>query len=562
MHYYYKLLLAALLSAGIAGTPQGVAQDTTNAPTGVPSSPSVPGSPRIGDFVSVQPNGQTPVIVLPETHTFQLIAKSGTTQYTTGATGAIPGNNDFTAYVARNGSGRKGYLSINHENTPGGVSLLDLDLNESTMLWEVGAVRKVDFSPLVRTVRNCSGGITPWGTVITSEENTSLGDANGDGYQDSGWQVEIDPVTGLIRDYNGDGKPDKLWAIGRMSHENIAVSADSVTIYQAEDGGSNCVYKFVASQKGNLSEGTLYVLRREALNPTAGTWVKVPNGTPAERNNTNILAASLGGTNWSGAEDIEFGPDGRMYFTSKGTGTIWRFKDNGPDVSGIEAWVTNRTYEVTYNGGKQMESWGTGIDNLTFDGDGNLWALQDGGRNNLWVISPDHTPQSPKLRLFMRTPFGSESTGLTFSPDYRYGFVSIQHPRNTNAATLTDAAGVPVKFDRDVTFVFARKEYLGKDNGANAPAAAAHWVEAFPNPFTTGTQLKVTMPEGADALLEVRTVLGELVTTLVNGPLAAGEHTFDFQPAGQAVQSVNGVYHVRLLVNGQLSKKTVIQLKQ
>ncbi len=429
------------------------------------------------------------------------------------------------------------------------------------MLWEVGAVRKVDFSPLVRTVRNCSGGITPWGTVITSEENTSLGDVNGDGYQDSGWQVEIDPVTGLIRDYNGDGKPDKLWAMGRMSHENIAVSADSVTTYQAEDGGSNCVYKFVANQKGNLSEGTLYVLKRDALNPTAGTWVKVPNATPAERNTTNSLAASVGGTNWSGPEDVEFGPDGRMYFTSKGTGTIWRFKDDGLTVSGIEAWVTNKPYEVTYNGGKQLESWGTGIDNLTFDGDGNLWALQDGGRNNLWVISPDHTPENPKLRLFMRTPFGSESTGLTFSPDYRYGFVSIQHPRNTNAATLTDAAGVPVKFDRDVTFVFARKEYLGKANSANAPAVA-HRVEAFPNPFTTGTQLKVTMPEQAEALLEVRTVLGELVTTLVNGPLAIGEHTFDFQPANHSVRSVNGVYHVRLVVNGQLSKKTVIQLKQ
>jgi uncharacterized protein len=49
-----------------------------------------------------------------------------------------------------------------------------------------------------------------------------------------------------------------------MNHEDIAFGQDRVTVYQAEDGGSSGVYKFIANQAGDLSEGTLYVLKRDS----------------------------------------------------------------------------------------------------------------------------------------------------------------------------------------------------------------------------------------------------------------------------------------------------------
>jgi secreted PhoX family phosphatase len=277
--------------------------------------------------------------------------------------------------------------------------------------------------------------------VITSEETFNTGDADGDGYQDVGWNVEIDPVTRKVKDYDGDGKPDKLWAMGRMRHENVAVSKDGVTVYQGEDGGSSCVYKFIANKKGNLSAGTLYVLKRNTSNPKLGEWSKVPNSSKSERNNTSSLAASLGGTNWRNVEDVEIGPDGKIYFTSKVTGTIWRFNDNGSTVSNIEAWVTNTDYPIHHKSGIQYEKFGTGIDNLVFDGEGNLWAFQDGGRNHIWVIRPDHTPAKPKVEIFGTVPIGAEPTGLTFTPDFRFGFFSIQHPSGSNTQTQKDASG-------------------------------------------------------------------------------------------------------------------------
>jgi secreted PhoX family phosphatase len=551
---YKRLLMAATLSGAAISAQETVAQSQTAAGSGSPA------KNKIGSFTSVQPNGQSQSIIYPtETHVIQQLAKSGLSTYTDGSTGTMPGNNDFTAFIPVEGSSKKGYLTINHETSPGGVSILDMHLNEASNLWEVKGVRKVDFSQLIQTVRNCSGGITPWGTLITSEETFDSGDANGDGYQDVGWQVEIDPATGKILDYDGDGKPDKLWAMGRMAHENIAISADRVTIYQAEDGGSSGVYKFVANAPGDLSEGTLYVLKRDSETAATGTWVVVPNTTKADRNNTRNLAPAVGGTNWRNPEDVEFGPDGKMYFTSKGTGTIWRFKDEGMTVSEIEAWVTPQFFEVKYNGGTQLENWGTGIDNLTFDGEGNLWALQDGGRNNLWVVRPDHTPENPKLELFMTTPFGSESTGLTFSPDFKYGFISIQHPSGANTATFTDAAGNEVKFDRDVTFVFARKQFLGKENTNATALVSEDLIGVYPNPFQASTKVKVEVPKQGFVNVEVLDMQGKKVATLFNGNLDAGEYTYDFSPS---LLSGSTIYLVRVQVNDQKSTTRIIQVNQ
>ncbi|EDM45150.1 Twin-arginine translocation pathway signal [unidentified eubacterium SCB49] len=419
----------------------------------------------IACFTSIVPTGQTSNMIIAPEHRFQVIVKQGDA-YTTGD-GEVGGNNDFTGYIPIEGSSTLGYVSVNHETTPGGVTIADVNFNDETLLWEITETQAVDFfnDALVTTTRNCSGGITPWGTIITAEESSNAGDDNMDGYQDVGWLVEIDPETATVIDY-GNGQ-EKLWAMGKMNHENVVVHEDMKTAYYGEDGGTDCVYKFVADTAGDLSEGTLYVLKLDAPlvnnDPTSTTaeWIQVPNTTEEERNNVIYAAEALGGTNFNGVEDCEINPlTGEIYFTSKGKSRVYKFTDDGATVSNFETFVGGMSYDITTPEGVFNESWGGGNDNLTFDDKGNLWVLQDGGNNYIWVVRPNHRQDVPNVELFASMPNGSEPTGLTFTPDFKYGFFSVQHPSGNNTPQL-DASFNEVVFDASTTIVFALNENLG-----------------------------------------------------------------------------------------------------
>lgn len=428
------------------------------------------GENHISCFTSIVPTSQTPNLIIAAEHDFQLLIKQGDLYtHPLGSLTNVGGNNDFTGFVAKDMDSELGHLSINHETTPGGVTMADLHYDRKTLLWVVDTTRPIDFygTDLVSTTRNCSGGITPWGTIITCEETSSSSDANADGYNDVGWNVEIDPLTAKVMDYDNDGKPDKLWAMGAASHENAAISEDRVTVYTGEDGGSSAVFKFVANTPGNLSEGALYALKLDLPliggEPTSktATWVSVPNTTQTERNNARALAIAAGATNFNGVEDIEFGTiDGKIYFTSKGNGRIYRFDDNGSTASNFETFVGGTTYDIATDQGVFNEAWGGGNDNLCFDDKGNLWVLQDGGRNYVWLVRPNHSQLDPKVELFASFPSGSEPCGLTFSPDYRFGFISVQHPSGSNTPQM-DASGNMVSFNASATLVFALDENLG-----------------------------------------------------------------------------------------------------
>ncbi|MAX78591.1 MAG: hypothetical protein CL843_00245 [Crocinitomicaceae bacterium] len=416
---------------------------------------------HIGCFVSIDDIGQTQYLTIPESHAFQVIFQQGD-QYDN-YNGTVPGNHDFTGYVAINGSSTEGYIDVNHENTPGGVSVLDVHYDAANRLWVTDSINRVDMytNNQVSTTRNCSGTVTPWGTTLTCEETYNSGDQNNDGYQDVGWVVEIDPVTRTVKN------DTKHYAMGRFSHENAVIANDSVTVYMGEDGGSSCVFKYIADTPGDLSSGTLYVLSLDQSlsggepTGTTGQWVQVPNTTQNERNTTRALASSLGGTNFNGVEDCEISPvDGKVYFTAKGNDRVYRFVDNGTAVAEFETFVGGTSYNINVGGSVSTIAWGGGNDNLDFDDLGNLWVLQDGGNNYIWMVRPDHSQQNPKVELFASTPNGSEPTGSTFTPDYKFMFVSMQHPSGANGS-FTDASGNTFAFDASTTVVIARKEYLG-----------------------------------------------------------------------------------------------------
>lgn len=459
---------------------------------------------HISCFTSIVPTAQTNKLIIPTEHKYQLILKEGD-NYTEGG-GLVGGQNDFTAYVAKNSSSTNGYLSVNHETNPGGVTMAEINYNPTTKLWQLTRSRAVSFSApsLVQTIRNCSGGITPWGTVVTAEEQTTANDVNADGMKDYGWLVEIDPVTAQVITQNTDGSKGKLWQMGIMNHENVVINNAGTIAYYGEDGGTHMVYKYVMDTPNNLSSGNLYVLKLDqglsGGDPvaTTATWVQVPNKTKADQNNTASLAQSLGGTSFNGIEDVDISPlDGKIYFTAKGLNKVYRLKDDGTTASQVETFVGGLTTNYSFDTaeGTKTEAWGDGNDNLTFDELGNLWVLQDGGKNYIWVIAPDHTQANPKVKLFASMPAGSEPTGLTFTPDHKFGFFSVQHP-DASISTDIDATGNTIDYrGKSATVVVALKNNLGTAGSLGTiETQPENTVTVAPNP-TSGI-VKINSAKG------------------------------------------------------------------
>ncbi|CAN5898511.1 hypothetical protein BH23ACT11_BH23ACT11_17970 [soil metagenome] len=140
---------------------------------------------------------------------------------------------------------------------------------------------------VIGTLANCGGGVTPWNTVLSCEENyqyyygerTPKGNDDDEATADAtwlnadktyppdhyGWVVEVDP-------FDSGSKPRKHTWLGRIRHENAEVTTAKdgrVVVYTGHDDEDECIYKFVSSgkykegdRKANmelLSDGMLYV---------------------------------------------------------------------------------------------------------------------------------------------------------------------------------------------------------------------------------------------------------------------------------------------------------------
>ena len=125
---------------------------------------------------------------------------------------------------------------------PGGTTSVDVRVGPDGTAELVG-----EYASLTGTFVNCAGGITPWGSWISCEEAVAGTDA-GWGWN-HGYNFEV-PVTSL-----GPVTPVPLKAMGRFTHEALAVDPDTGWVYQTEDRTPSGFYRFVPAQRGNLAAG-------------------------------------------------------------------------------------------------------------------------------------------------------------------------------------------------------------------------------------------------------------------------------------------------------------------
>ncbi|MEZ4741528.1 MAG: DUF839 domain-containing protein [Bdellovibrionota bacterium] len=317
----------------------------------------------------------------------------------------------------------------------------------------------------VGTLANCSGGVTPWGTVLTCEENYSdfygeakynktgsrkVDDQNIYGWrkffnlppEHYGWVVEANPKT---------GKVEKHTALGRFAHEGAAVvqlKDGRVVVYMGDDANDQCFYKFISSKKNSLDTGTLYVasLSKKRWLPLDRTKNKILK--EYFKSDLDMLiqtrkaAALVGGTPMDRPEGSAIDPlnPGHIYLSltnNKGRGNYFgyvaKFIEKNQDHTSEEF-----EYSTYIAGGKN------GVlacpDNLAFDPKGNLWIATDisgssigkgnyssFGNNSLFYIPLSGKNAGKPIRV-ASAPNEAEFTGPTFTPDGKTLFISVQHP--------------------------------------------------------------------------------------------------------------------------------------
>lgn len=411
-------------------------------------------------------------------------------------------NNDYIAFLPD--SGKSGMLWVNHESVnpylapgydPDKARLRKIVAREMTDVggsffrvkkrgssWKVEiddeandkltAVDKIPFEwedkvagahEAVGTLANCSGGVTPWGTILTCEENYDgfYGDhdyATGK-YLPSplewevfypnhktehyGWVVEYDPSTKSAKKHVG---------LGRFAHECATVkelSDGRVVIYSGDDQNGGCLYKYIAATPGKIFPGQLYV-----GDFSTGTWQAISYDRPELNNKfadeTEMLIRSreaallVGGTPLDRPEDIEIDPvDGSVIMALTNNkpeenyfGSLMRIKEtDGYDGAAF-------SYETYLTGGEE-----TGFacpDNLAYDEAGNLWFTSDisgsalnlppygtFGNNGLFVV-PRSGVNAGKVIQMASAPNDAEFTGPCFAPDGSL-FLSVQHPGETSS---------------------------------------------------------------------------------------------------------------------------------
>ena len=343
-----------------------------------------------------------------------------------------------------------GKLSLvrNHEPTPGSDSggatgpaydtvarsLVPLPGGTTTIVLDAATLEvEREYRSLSGTIRNCAGGVTPWNSWLSCEENTSRADRRIN--QDHGYVFEVPADSGGAID------PVPLRAMGRFNHEAACVDPASGIVYMTEDRGDSIFYRFIPDVPGELAHGgTLQALvidgvadtgNREGATmavgqPYAGTWVTLDN-VEAPEDDLRTRGASLGAAMFARGEGLWMG-EGEMYFTATSGGAaeegqIFRLRPNadGPDA-----------IDLFYESPAASEySFG---DNICVTPYGDLIVCEDqyGATvdNYLRGITPAGDAY-PFARLRLQT----ETAGACFSPDGRTMFVNVYSPTMTLAIT-------------------------------------------------------------------------------------------------------------------------------
>jgi secreted PhoX family phosphatase len=272
---------------------------------------------------------------------------------------------------------------------------------------------------LTGTLRNCSGGVSPFGW-LTCEES-------------------VEPRHGYVFRCPIDAHrllpPERVAGYGRFNHEAACIDPQTLIAYLTEDRADGCFYRFVPNDKARPFDGKLQALRIKgsprfdtatSLPPgkeLAVEWIDVPDSDP-EGDTLRFSAHEQGAALVRRAEGIVFDHDRLFVAATTGgrnrTGQILKLSlSRSGDTLSTAAESTS---------GDVLEH----PDNLALAPWGDLYMAEDGPGIQLV------RGLSPRGVIFdvARNAAGyGEIAGVCFSPDGKVLFLNLQREGYTLAVT-------------------------------------------------------------------------------------------------------------------------------
>jgi uncharacterized repeat protein (TIGR03803 family) len=402
------------------------------------------GNALIGDL------SNRPILALPAGFEYSVISNMGD-RMTDGS--LVPGDHDGMA--AFRGARATTLLVRNHELAPIGSDTAKPAVNAppalrydpvcrggtTTLVIDQQGRLVEDYASLAGTYNNCAGGPTPWDTWVSCEENTSVPPQNSVTKR-HGYNFEVEAGR------RGLSEPQPLVAMGRFNHEAIAVDPATGWVYQTEDRGDSCFYRFRPDSYGRLESGILEALvitgrprvntargfRGNLFAPLAVEWVRIDDVDPVA-DTVRVEAQSKGAALFSRGEGAWYG-NGLVYFVCSnggdaGTGQVFAYDPAASTLTLVVESVTAAelpyadvswsTESVAQNGGFVLAA----PDNVTVGPDGRLYLCEDGSG----VEKVVGVNRAGELFEAVRNELNdSEFAGACFSHDGRFMFLNIQSP--------------------------------------------------------------------------------------------------------------------------------------
>ncbi len=378
-----------------------------------------------------------------------------------------------------------------------------------------------------------------------------------------GYQLHMGPF------FLEPGEEVEFYKKEKLLNENVLDVVRFESIFN-DESHHFLLFQFDEGEETAIEEGMRPVTVQNAFqNPYMVGWVDsdvidLPTGTAYKIRNNSTLDLNYHLINYAANGDSVLAAEAYVNF----------YVDDSPSLIQMHSELLINLNIFILPGGSEQS-----FTNNKFCGNGGgnpgFCDLQ-GDSIYVWFLSSHTHKYGTDYDIYKRLPGGGKGEQLyegfyNTTYDFNQGFYDWSHPGNLyfdELVPISKSLGLvqeakyrinnpnqvlPVTFglttddEMMLAFIQYTMEPLVEPNSVGEQIVnEVSSLSVYPNPSQGLTSIGFTLDHAANVRLEVLNGLGQLVSTLSNGQLGEGRHSFSFN----AENAVNGLYLIRLTVDG------------